>query len=80
MIQNTRLGRAIGLLVHDLADQEHQSVAIPFWMCATTEGFGAPDVPGGEVDPSSLALILVLDASWERQGREASEECFRRRA
>jgi hypothetical protein len=53
-------------LVHDLADQTIK-VLDPIPVCATTEDFGAPDVPGGEVDPSSLALILVLDAS--RKGR-----------
>ena len=60
-------GRAIGLLVHDLADQTIK-VLDPVPVCATTEDFGAPDVPGGEVDPSSLALILVLDASWKGRG------------
>ena len=45
----------------------------PIPVCATTEDFGAPDVPGGEADPSSLALILVLDASWKgRGGRKRS--------
>jgi len=65
-------GRAIGLLVHDLTDQTIKVLdAVPG--CATTEDFGAPDVPGGEVDPSSLALIFVLDASWKgRGGRKRS--------
>src|SRR5260370_21241916 len=60
-------GRAIGLLVHDLTDQTIK-VLDPVPVCATTENFGAPDIPGGEVDPSSLALILVLDASWKGRG------------
>ena len=60
-------GRALGLLVHDLTDQTIKALD-PVPVCATTEDFGAPDVPGGEVDPSSLALILVLDASWKGRG------------
>jgi len=60
-------GRAIGLLVHNLTDQTIKVLdAVPG--CATTEDFGAPDVPGGKVDPSSLALIFVLDASWKGRG------------
>jgi hypothetical protein len=62
-----KFGRAIGLLVHDLVDQTIK-VLDPVPVCATTEDFGAPDVPGGEVNPSSLALILVLDASWTGRG------------
>src|SRR5215471_9058566 len=60
-------GRAIGLLVHDLADQAIK-VLDPVPVCATTEDFGAPDVPDGEVGPSSLAFILVLDATWKSRG------------
>src|SRR5271169_978144 len=60
-------GRAIGLLVQDLAEQTIK-VLDPVPGVRNTEDFGAPDVPGGEVDPSSLALILVLDASCKGRG------------
>jgi hypothetical protein len=36
------------------------------------EDFGTADIPGGEVDPGSLSLILVLDerwSSWSRRNR-----------
>ena len=60
-------GRAIGLLVHDLSDQTIKGWD-PVPARAATEDFGASDVPGGEVNPSSLALVLVLDARWKGRG------------
>jgi hypothetical protein len=42
-----KFGRAIGLLVHDLADQTIK-VLDPVLVCATTEDFGAPDDQGSE--------------------------------
>jgi len=52
----------------------------PVPACAATEDLGAPEVPGGEVDPSALALVLVLELRAARVGAAESEACFRRRA
>src|SRR6516162_2639147 len=66
--QKHAFGRGIGLLVHNLTDQAIKGLH-PVSVCAATENFGASDIPGGKVDPGSLTLVLVLDASWSSRGR-----------
>jgi len=54
--------RPIGLLAHHLADQAIKGFDAVLAHAAAEE-FGAADIPGREVDPGSLALVLVLDES-----------------
>jgi len=61
----------VGLLAHDFSDEAiHRRDAILEF--ATTEYFGAVDIPSRQIDPSALTKVLVFNSGGAvRRGRQS---------